>query len=101
MPSTSTETFTELYCRLFRSFRAAMWAGYVPTPRERAVVRYLRARVARRPRAGAGSVSQRIHAAVARAQVRAERGPLASITEREIDAALGVLDAPCQLELSL
>lgn len=42
-------TFTQSYCRIFRAFRAAIFAGYVPTPRERRLMRYLRRRVARRP----------------------------------------------------
>lgn len=86
------ETFTELYCRLFRTYRSAMHAGYVPTTRERAVIRYMRARVARRPVHSTGyaasSVSNRIHAACARASVRSE---LAGITDREIDVCVGQL----------
>lgn len=42
------ETFAEIYCRLFRAYRSAMFAGYVPTAKERETIRYMRARVATR-----------------------------------------------------
>lgn len=70
------ETFTEIYCRLFRAYRSAMWSGYVPTTSERATIRYMRARVARRPvHSPKTSIPARVHMAAARAGVSAELRP--------------------------